>query len=73
MKNIIPFTLEQRLLNHLILHAFQQENIGLLNGRMGTVVTLFLIGRYMREKICLNLAEKLLENIIGCLRKDAPL
>lgn len=47
MKNIIPFTLEQRLLNHLILHAFQQENIGLLKGRMGTVVTLFCINKHL--------------------------
>lgn len=50
MKSIISFTLKQHMLHHLILHAFQQDNIGLLNGRMGTAVTLCLFGRSMEEK-----------------------
>lgn len=50
MKSIISFTLKQHMLHHLILHAFQQDNIGLLNGRRGTAVTLCLFGRSIEEK-----------------------
>lgn len=70
MKSIISFTLKQHMLHHLILHAFQQDNIGLLNGRMGTAVTLCLIGRSMEEKTCIDLAEKLLDSIVRNIKKD---
>jgi lantibiotic modifying enzyme len=73
MKNIVPFTLEQRLLYHLILHTFHQNNMGLLDGRMGTSITLFLVGRETGEKAYTNLAEKLLDSIIENIRKDLPI
>ena len=73
MKNMVSFTLKQRMLHHLILHAFQQNNMGLLDGRMGTAITLFLIGRDVEEKACAILAEKLVDSIVEGIRKDMPI
>lgn len=63
------FTLRQKILHHVILHSFDEKAKGLLVGRMGMVVALYLVGRESGKIACLNLADRILETIVEHLDK----
>lgn len=64
------FTLQQKILHHLILHAFEETSPGLLNGQMGMVLALYLAGEETEWKACTSLAEKLFESVTEHLEKS---
>lgn len=62
------FTKEEKMLNHLILHANDVPNaIGLLDGKMGIALVLAHYARYSRKKEIEHAADFLVENVMNQL------
>lgn len=62
------FTKEEKMLNHLILHANDVPNaIGLLDGKMGIALVLAHYARYSRKKKIEHAADFLVENVMNQL------
>lgn len=54
---------EQKIIHHLILQSPFISDIGLLYGKMGIALFFFDYGRYKNCEVCIDIADKLLENI----------
>ena len=67
------FTSEERLLNHLVLHANDTPTaIGLLNGQMGIALVLAHYARMRQCKQIEKISDFLLEHIITMMAKTSP-
>lgn len=64
------FTIEQKIVHHLILHTFSSDNIGLFNGKTGIALAFYIIGRKQANNILTSFGDKLLENIIENINKS---
>lgn len=70
MESILTDRDEERAVNHLILHAFLEKQIGLLNGRMGIAITFYLLGRKLQNDLYIHIGDKLLYTVITGLTTD---
>lgn len=64
------FTIEQKIVHHLILHTFSSDNIGLFDGKTGIALVFYIIGRKQANNVLTSFGDKLLENIIGNINKS---
>lgn len=66
--------LEERMVNHLIIHSFDENRLGLLDGRMGIAIAFYWLGRNCGNAIYTNwgnqLLDSILENLTPALPKD---
>lgn len=68
------FTKEEKILNHLILHANDVPNaIGLLDGKMGIALVLAHYARCSRKKKIEHAADFLVENVMNQLTKTVSI
>lgn len=58
---------EERTVNHLILHAFSEKQIGLMDGQMGIALAFYLYGRKWKSDIYTRFADELLNDLLGKL------
>lgn len=66
------FTLQQKILHRVMLGACGQDSPGLMDGMAGTAATLYMAGRKLGTAACTNLADKLVDRIVGSIRKGMP-
>lgn len=69
----VSFTLQQKILHHVILHAYEQKETGMMNGRTGIAATLYTVGRKMKNEALTDFADKLLDDTIEKMYKGMPL
>lgn len=59
----IPFSLEQRMIHHLMLKSGSMEDIGLFYGKMGIAIFFFCYGRSKNNSVYTDMGEDLLDDI----------
>ena len=63
----------KEIAHHVILNTSLTSGIGLLNGRMGIVLFLFHYGRHTENDVYIQLAEKILDEVIDNINTNTPL
>lgn len=58
------FTREQRITNTLLIHFHSINDVGFLNGKMGIVFYIYLLGKYLRNNKYTEVAEDLLDDVV---------
>ena len=53
-----------RIINHLIIQSFQNENFGLFYGRMGFAITFYTLGSRFQEDLYSKYGDELLDSIL---------
>ena len=61
-----------RIINHIIIQSFQNENFGLFYGRMGFAITFYTLGSRFQEDLYSNYGNELLESILMNLDRTTP-
>lgn len=69
----VPFSLQQKILHHIILHTYDLNEIGFMNGKAGIVSTLYIAGRTLKEPVYTDFADILFDNIIENMHKGLPI
>lgn len=68
----INLTLEQRIIHKLLIHSAFLNDIGLLNGKMGIVLTFAHLYKRYENPIYDDMAENVLESLINKINKYTP-
>lgn len=63
----------KEIAHHVILNTNLTSGIGLLNGKMGIVLFLFHYGRHTENDVYIQLAEKILDDVIDNININTPL
>lgn len=61
-----------RIINHLIIHSFQSNDLGMFYGRMGLAITFYTLGSRLHEDLYSNYGNELLESILMNLDRTIP-
>lgn len=73
-KKYISFNKEQKLLNHLVLHANDEPNaLGLLNGQMGIIIVLVEFAKKRNLHQLERVADELMDNILKRVTKTTSI
>lgn len=60
---VIPFSLEQRMVHHLMLKSSSMKDVGLFYGKMGIAILFFCYGKFKGNLVYTEMGEDLLDDI----------
>lgn len=66
------FAVEQKVIHHLMLHAFSLDDSGLLTGKLGVAVTFYLLGRKTGVDAYTQVADRLLDRMLSRIDDRLP-
>lgn len=69
----ISFSLEQRMIHHLMLKSSSTEDMGLFYGKMGIAIFFFCYGQYKNNSVYTDMGEDLLDDIWEKLDSTIPM
>lgn len=61
------------LLNHLLVNALFEKDLGLYHGQMGIAISLYHYAAYTHNEICQKYADELIEQISNSIHFDLPI